>query len=71
MKGYPMCEVNAYLLKDGKEWLLLEKVYKLETTDDQIHIENLFGEQKFVNLSLKEIDFDRNRLVFVEPEEVP
>jgi predicted RNA-binding protein len=66
-----MCEVNAYLLKDGKEWLLLEKVYKLETTDDQIHIENLFGEQKFVNLSLKEIDFDRNRLVFVEPEEVP
>ncbi len=64
-----MCEVNAYLLKNGKESLLLEKVYKLETTDDQIHIENLFGEQKFVNLTLKEIDFDRNKLIFVEPAE--
>lgn len=65
-----MCEVNAYLLKDGKESLLLEKVYKLETTEGQIHIENLFGEQKFVNLALKEIDFDRNKLIFVDPGKV-
>ncbi len=66
-----MCEVNAYLLKDNKETLLLEKVYKLETMEGQIRIENLFGEQKFVNLFIKEVDFDRNRLVFIEHEKTP
>ena len=63
-----MCEVNAYLLKEGKETLVMEKVYKLETSEGQIRIENLFGEQKFINLPIKEIDFDQNRLVFTEPE---
>lgn len=63
-----MCEVNAYLSKGNKETLVMEKVYKLETTEGQIRIENLFGEQKFIDLPLKEIDFDQNKMVFTEPE---
>ncbi len=64
-----MCEVNAYLLKGNEESLVMEKVYKLETTEGQVRIENLFGEQKFIHYPIKEIDFDRNRLVFVENEQ--
>jgi predicted RNA-binding protein len=66
-----MCEVNAYLRKEDKESLIMEKVYKLETTEGQIRIENLFGEQKFITASLKEIDFDQNKMIFVEPNNNP
>lgn len=66
-----MCEVNAYLRKDNHETLIMEKVYKLESTENQIRIENLFGEQKFISAPLKEVDFDQNRMVFVEPKKTP
>jgi predicted RNA-binding protein len=66
-----MCEVNVYLQKGNKESLIMEKVFKLENLEEQIRIENLFGEQKFINLSLKEIDFEQNRMIFVEPNNNP
>ncbi len=66
-----MCEVNAYLRKEDKESLIMEKVYKLETTEGQIRIENLFGEQKFITAPLKEIHFDQNKMIFVEPNNNP
>ncbi len=43
-----MCEANAYLLKEGKEELILEAVDKVENEGDRIKIENIFGEQKVV-----------------------
>ncbi len=43
-----MCEANAYILKEGKEELILEAVDKVENEGDQIKIENIFGEQKVV-----------------------
>ncbi len=66
-----MCEVNAYLRKGNDETLIMEKVYKLETSEGQIRIENLFGEQKFIKVPLKEIHFDENRMIFVEPNNTP
>jgi len=66
-----MCEVNAYLRKDNHETLIMERVYKLESTENQIRIENLFGEQKFISVPLKEVDFDQNRMVFVDPKKTP
>lgn len=62
-----MCEVNAYLRRGDQDILLLEKVYKFEVAGSQIRIENLFGEQKFVGYPLKEIDFEKNRMIFGEP----
>ena len=61
-----MCEVNAYLRKGNNESLIMEKVYKLETSEEQIRIENLFGEQKFITTPLKEIHFDENKMIFAE-----
>jgi len=66
-----MCEVNAYLRTGKKETLIMEKVYKLETSEEQIRIENLFGEQKFITTPLREIDFERNRMIFAEPNNTP
>ena len=66
-----MCEVNAYLRKNNHDSLIMERVYKLETSEGQIRIENLFGEQKFINAPLREIHFDENRLVFAEPKKTP
>lgn len=43
-----MCEANAYLVKDGKEELILEAVDKVENEGDHLRIENIFGEQKVV-----------------------
>lgn len=43
-----MCEANAYLVKEGKEELILEAVDKVENEGDSIKIQNIFGEQKVV-----------------------
>jgi len=58
-----MCEVNTYLIKNDKETLIMERVYKLDFQENQVHIENLFGEQKFLSASLKEINFEKNRMI--------
>jgi len=64
-----MCEVNAYLIKNGEETLIMERVYKLDLQENQVHIENLFGEQKFLSASLKEINFEKNRMVLEKTDE--
>ena len=41
-----MCESTAYLLKDGKEELLLEGVDLLENRDGRVRMVNIFGEER-------------------------
>lgn len=41
-----MCEAAAYLLKDGKEELLLESVDLLQSEDGQIMMINISGSRK-------------------------
>jgi predicted RNA-binding protein len=42
-----MCEANAYLLKEGKEELILEAVDIVEPHEEgKIRLANIFGEQK-------------------------
>lgn len=43
-----MCEANAYLLKDGKEELILESLDTVEPDEDKLRLTSIFGEQKFV-----------------------
>ena len=43
-----MCEANAYLLKDGKEELLLEALDKVEPDEGQLRLTSIFGDQKFI-----------------------
>lgn len=43
-----MCEANAYVLKDGKEELLLESLDTVEPDEGQLRLTSIFGEQKFI-----------------------
>jgi predicted RNA-binding protein len=58
-----MCEANAYLVKEGKEELILEAVDKVENEGDNIKIENIFGEQKTVRGRIRSMSLVNHRIV--------
>jgi len=58
-----MCEANAYLLKNGKEELLLEAVDVLENEGDHIRVANIFGEQKVVKARLRSMSLVEHKIL--------
>jgi len=61
-----MCEANAYLLKDGKEELILEAVDVLEDEGDQIRVANIFGEQKILRAKIRRMSLVEHKILLVE-----
>jgi len=61
-----MCEANAYLVKEGKEELILEAVDKVENEGDHINIENIFGERKVVHGRIRSMSLVNHRIVIEE-----
>jgi predicted RNA-binding protein len=61
-----MCEANAYLVKEGKEELILEAVDKVENEGDRIRIENIFGEQKTVLGRIRSMSLVNHRILIEE-----
>jgi predicted RNA-binding protein len=61
-----MCEAAAYLLKEGKEELLLESVDLLESDGSQIKMINIFGEQKEVKAKIKALSLVDHKIL-LEP----
>ncbi len=72
MEGEPsrqesnMCEANAYLLKEGKEELILEAVDKVDSEGDHIKIENIFGEQKRVHGRIRSMSLVNHKILIEE-----
>ncbi|MGQ9645621.1 MAG: CooT family nickel-binding protein [Thermodesulfobacteriota bacterium] len=62
-----MCEANAYLLKEGKEELILEDLSILRPEPDGIYLQNIFGDQKRVKARIKEMNLIDHRIVLEEP----
>ena len=58
-----MCEANTYLLKDGKEELILEDLVILRPEQDGIYLQNIFGEQKRVKARIKELNLVEHRVI--------
>lgn len=58
-----MCEANAYLVKDGKEELVLESVDIVEPEDGKVFIRNIFGEQKVFNSKIKKISLIDHKIL--------
>lgn len=58
-----MCDLNAYVLKDGTEELFLENVNMAKSEGGKILVRNLFGEQKVFEGSIKEVSLVKNRIV--------
>jgi len=63
-----MCEANAYLLKDGKEELLMEGLDVLRPEGQMLYLRNIYGEQKKVNGTIREMNLVNHRVV-IEQEE--
>ena len=61
-----MCEANAYLLKDGKEELILEAVDVLENEGSQIRVANIFGEQKVVKGRIRSMSLVEHKILLEE-----
>jgi predicted RNA-binding protein len=61
-----MCEANAYLLKEGKEELILEAVDRIESEGEKIRIESIFGEQKVVNGRIRSMSLVNHKILIEE-----
>jgi len=62
-----MCEQNAYLLKNGKEELLMESVDIIEPEKDGgFRLVGIFGDQKIVRGRLRLMNLVNHRILFEE-----
>jgi predicted RNA-binding protein len=61
-----MCESNVYLMKDGREELLMENVDFLKPQGNGILMRSIFGEQMNVDARLLEMNLTGHRIV-LEP----
>jgi len=58
-----MCDLKAYVIKQGKEELLLESVNLLRVEKNEIVLRNLFGEEKKVTGAIREVSLVKNRVI--------
>ena len=58
-----MCDVKVYVVKQGKEELLLEAVNLVRVEGGEVIVRNLFGEEKKVRGAVREVSLIKNRLV--------
>ena len=59
-----MCEANVYLHDAERgDVLLLEKVDKILPQDNELYLENIFGERKTVQARIKEMALVDHRIV--------
>jgi predicted RNA-binding protein len=61
-----MCESTAYILKDGKEELLLESVDILETMNTHVKLVSMFGEEEIVEAKVKTLSLVDHKII-LEP----
>ena len=52
-----MCETNAYLMREGKEDLIMEDVALARPKDGTLELRDIFGEEKTVSGRIREIQF--------------
>ena len=64
-----MCEANAYLLKDGKEELLLEALDTVEPENGNLRLTSIFGEQKFVKGKISRLSLVKHRVVIEQADD--
>ena len=61
-----MCESNAYILKDGREELVLESVDALENQDGQVKLVSMFGEEEKIKARVKTLSLVDHKII-LEP----
>jgi predicted RNA-binding protein len=61
-----MCEAAAYMIRDGKEELVLESVDLLEPDNGNIRLVNIFGEQKILAARVKQLSLVNHKIILEE-----
>jgi len=61
-----MCESNVYLIKNGKEELVLESVSMVKPQGNKLFLQSILGEEKSVNARIKEINLMDHKIVLEE-----
>ena len=58
-----MCDLKVYVKHDDREELVLESVNQLRTEGSDVVVRNLFGEEKRVRGSIREVSLTKNRVL--------
>jgi len=58
-----MCLARAYIGNDDETELLMEEIASLKMEDGKLLMTSLFGEEREIEASIKEIDFMGSRIV--------
>jgi len=61
-----MCEANAYIIRDGKEELVMEAVDKVEPENDGLRLVNIFGDQKFIPAHIHALSLVNHKVILKE-----
>ena len=61
-----MCEASAYILKNGREELVLESVESLEDNNGEVQMVSIFGEQKLIQGKVKTFNLLDHKIVLEE-----
>jgi predicted RNA-binding protein len=61
-----MCEANAYLVREGKEELVMEDIMILRPENDGLYLQSIFGEQKRVRARIREMNLVDHRIILEE-----
>jgi predicted RNA-binding protein len=61
-----MCESNVYILKDGREELVLEGVDVLENQEGQVKLVSMFGEEEKIKARVKNLSLVDHKII-LEP----
>jgi predicted RNA-binding protein len=63
-----MCEASAYVLKDGREELILQDVDLIEPEGDNLRLVNIFGEQKVLKAKILSLNLVNHKVLLVEQD---
>lgn len=58
-----MCEANVYIINNGTEELLLERVDKVLPNDGEIYLENIFGQRLTLAARIKELQLVSHKVI--------
>ena len=59
-----MCEANVYLVKNGKEELVLKEVDVITPQNDGLFMKSILGEQKILDKTrIKEINLVNHKII--------
>ena len=57
-----MCQSNAYIIKDGKEEMILSDIISIKPKGTRLLLTNLFGEEEAIEASIEEVDLLHHKI---------